>query len=138
MQTFLPYADFVKTAKTLDYRRLGKQRVEAMQILNVLTGKQKKGWQNHPAVLMWKGHEAALMLYHNVMIDEWKLRGYRNNMVKYDVSDRVNLPEWIGDIDFHASHKSNLLRKDPVWYAQYGWNIPDNLEYVWPKNNGCI
>ena len=28
MQTFLPYKDFGKTAKCLDYRRLGKQRVE--------------------------------------------------------------------------------------------------------------
>jgi hypothetical protein len=26
MQTFLPYPSFVKSAKCLDYRRLGKQR----------------------------------------------------------------------------------------------------------------
>jgi hypothetical protein len=46
LQTFLPYADFVKTAKCLDYRRLGKQRVEAFQILNILEGKTTKaGWK---------------------------------------------------------------------------------------------
>jgi hypothetical protein len=36
MQTFLPYEDFTLSAQVLDYRRLGKQRVEALQIYNVL------------------------------------------------------------------------------------------------------
>ena len=36
MQTFLPYKSFKKSAETLDYQRLGKQRVEAMQIINVI------------------------------------------------------------------------------------------------------
>ena len=66
MQTFLPHSNFRKTARYLDYRRLGKQRVEAYQILNVLTGKSKgNGWKNHPAVKMWKGYENALKLYLN-------------------------------------------------------------------------
>lgn len=43
MQTFLPYADFSMSAKCLDYRRLGKQRVEAMQILNAIRGEKKVG-----------------------------------------------------------------------------------------------
>ena len=33
MQTFLPYPDMIKSAKALDYKRLGKQRVEAKQII---------------------------------------------------------------------------------------------------------
>ena len=58
MQTFLPYKDFRKSLQCLDYRRLGKQRVEAMQIHNILTGKnESSAWVNHPAVKMWKGHE---------------------------------------------------------------------------------
>jgi hypothetical protein len=36
MQTFLPYPDFKKSLQTLDYRRLGKQRVEAYQIIRIL------------------------------------------------------------------------------------------------------
>jgi len=51
VQTFLPYTDFIKSAKCLDYKRLGKQRVEAKQILNILLGETTKaGWTNHPAV----------------------------------------------------------------------------------------
>lgn len=36
MQTFLPYPDFKKSLQALDYRRLGKQRVEAYQIIRFL------------------------------------------------------------------------------------------------------
>ena len=36
VNTFLPYASLEATARALDFRRLGKQRVEAWQIWNVL------------------------------------------------------------------------------------------------------
>lgn len=58
MMTFLPHEDFEKSAQSLDYRRLGKQRVEAMQIYNCLLKPTR--WKNHPAVLMWSGYEDAL------------------------------------------------------------------------------
>ena len=83
MQTFLPYKSFNESFKVLDYRRLGKQRVEAMQILNVLLGRTKtKGWVNHPATKMWKGYENALKQYLNECIEHWINRGYNNNMKK--------------------------------------------------------
>ena len=41
-----------------------------------------KGWVNHPATLMWKGHTCFLAKYMNTMIDEWVARGYTNNMAK--------------------------------------------------------
>ena len=72
MQTFLPYADFQKSVEVLDYRRLGKQRVESFQVLNVLLNRtQTKGWRNHPVTLMWTGYESALKLYQNITIREW-------------------------------------------------------------------
>ena len=64
MQTFLPYPNLSKSLKTLDRQRLGKQRVEAFQILNILLERtDRKGWKNHPAVKMWSGYENALKLY---------------------------------------------------------------------------
>jgi len=137
MQTFLPYESFKESAQVLDYRRLGKQRVEALQIFNALTGVPTKsgkaytGWLNHPAVVMWKGYEEALLLYKNKMIEEWILRGYNNTMEMIGVSDNVSTPNWLGDEKVHASHRSNLLRKDYKFYSQYKWLEPDNLEYYW-------
>lgn len=137
MQTFLPYEDFTLSAQCLDYRRLGKQRVEALQIFNALegiptkSGRQYTGWLNHPAVTMWRGYEEALLLYKNKMIEEWILRGYNNTMEMVGVSDDVEMPHWLGNEKLHASHRSNLLRKDCEFYSQYGWTETHNLEYYW-------
>ncbi|WTN46074.1 cytoplasmic protein [Streptomyces sp. NBC_00631] len=56
MQTFLPDPDpdFRKTAPLLDPRRLGKPRVEALQVLRGLTV-PGHGWRRRPAVRMWGG-----------------------------------------------------------------------------------
>lgn len=59
MQTFLPYQSFSDSASALDRQRLGKQRVEAWQILQALTG-ASRGWAHHPAAKMWRGFERAL------------------------------------------------------------------------------
>ena len=137
MQTFLPYEDFTLSAQCLDYRRLGKQRVEALQIFNALegiptkSGRQYTGWLNHPAVTMWRGYEEALLLYKNKMIEEWILRGYNNTMEMVGVSDDVEMPHWLGNEKLHSSHRSNLLRKDLEFYSQYGWRETPNLEYYW-------
>jgi len=135
MQTFLPYPDFKKTAECLDWRRLGKQRIEAMQILRALED-GNYGWQNHPAVNMWRGFEAMLAVYHNTIIEEWVAMGYRNTM-KLIVPAIVPIsPSWLGNSNFHASHRSNLLRKDPDHYGQFGWTESDNLPYVWGFDQG--
>jgi hypothetical protein len=120
MQTFLPHRMFCQSAKMLDYRRLGKQRVEAKQILNALDPEyNKKGWKSHPAVLMWKGYEEALKYYANCMIREWIDRGYNNTMELYEVdSKQYELPPWIGNKEFHKSHRINLLRKDTEFYSE--------------------
>lgn len=132
MQTFLPLDDMVESVRALDDKRLGKQRVEALQILNALQGKSR-GWTNHPATRMWRGHEQALRVYHDHCIDEWVSRGFRNSMPRLaEVGSPYDLPVWFGDPEFHRSHRSNLLRKDPEFYGWYGWAEPHDLPYIWP------
>lgn len=146
MQTFLPYPDYRWSAVVLDYRRLGKQRVECKQILMALTG-QSKGWRNHPATRMWTGLEANLAEYAVAMCTEWRRRGYKDTLLEYfqqfieaqHVAARMGVvgpnwlrPSWMGRPELHASHRSNLLRKDPVYYGQFGWRESPDLDYVWP------
>ena len=100
MQTFLPYPDFAASTAVLDDVRLGKQGVEAYQIVRTLL-EIASGWRHHPAVRMWRGHTDAL-------------------------------PPWLGTESLHASHRSNLLRKDPDWYGRFGWTEPPDLPYIWP------
>lgn len=136
MQTFLPYPDFAASAAVLDDVRLGKQRVEAYQIVRTLLG-ITTGWRHHPGVKMWRGHADALIDYGVAMCAEWTKRGRADTVAAKLLAHRSSdpaaaLPVWLGDEQFHASHRSNLLRKDRDWYGRFGWAEPDDLPYVWP------
>jgi hypothetical protein len=137
MQTFLPYNCFYESAKALDYRRLGKQRVEAMQLVNstnklLQDPNAKVGWANHPARTMWMGYLDALKHYHNIMVEEWINRGFKNTMKFYETPSSIVLPHWLGDERIHASHRSNLIRKDPAYYSQFNWAESADIPYHWP------
>lgn len=149
MQTFLPYPNYTQSVECLDYRRLGKQRVECRQlIMCVLQG--GGGWLNHPCARMWQKHVPDLMIYHDLCIIEWKRRGYQNNMVLFCPVNRAQgeidpeydyqhvlpyfesgPPPFVGDDDFHSRHRAALLYKDPEWYGQFGWTEIPKLEYRW-------
>lgn len=133
LQTFLPFPNFAVSAMLLDQKRLGKQRLECQQILSAL--RNGGGWRNHPAVKMWRGHEQALELYHDACIREWIRRGYVNTMaLRLPPLDSVTMPDWLGEGGFHASHRSQLLAKDPEWYGRFGWTEVPGLPYVWPMS----
>lgn len=139
MQTFPPYPSFWQSLKCLDRQRLGKQRIETLQILRVLHG-LSNGWSNHPTVRMWRGYENALAEYGVIACRVWKERGYKDSTQEKiealrgkEVSDDWYLPPpWFGDEDFHRAHRSNLLRKNPEHYGGLpGFDVPDDLPYVW-------
>lgn len=137
MQTFLPYPNFKRSAEALDRQRLGKQRVETLQIYRTLRG-ETHGWANHPAVRMWRNHGTALLEYGLAMCDEWKRRGYRDTCTEkfldYRASDPTTngLPAWFGDEAFHLSHRAKLVEKFPAHYVPlFGQLAP--LPYVWPS-----
>jgi hypothetical protein len=140
MQTFLPLPSYYKTAKVLDYRRLGKQRIECKQILNALMGRSK-GWVNHPATRMWRGYEINLIAYAVAICDEWIRRGYKDNQLKWFLQEWnmtkergvIFDPPWMGDERFHASHRAALLHKAPEHYEQFGWTEEPKLDYYWPR-----
>tara|TARA_R100000008_G_C3512789_1_gene129717 strand:+ start:13 stop:468 length:456 start_codon:yes stop_codon:yes gene_type:complete len=130
MQTFLPYSSFEQSAQVLDWRRLGKQRVEGMQIINAINNPTQKGWVNHPATVMWRPYVEALKLYTNTIIEEWIQRGYNNNMKLYKI-ENLTMPHWLGNEKFHSSHRANLLRKDYEYYSQFGWKENPESPYIW-------
>lgn len=148
MQTFLPYADFARSARALDPKRLGKQRVECLQVVRGLTV-EGYGWRRHPAVLMWRGHLEALGRYSLTCCEVWVAEGRADTVADTlrtdlaaagvtEVRDQAELaaagalPPWLGDEAFHLSHRSALVRKDPEHYRPLFPDAPDDLPYVWP------
>jgi hypothetical protein len=137
MQTFLPYSDFAKSAKVLDNKRLGKQRLEAWLIYEIITNpRHLSGWRNHPAIRMWQGHEGFLILYGLEIIREWLMRGFKDTIgdrfINEPLKEGLSAPPWLGREDFHLSHQSNLVRKFPEYYRQFFPDVRDDLPYVWP------
>ena len=137
VNTFVVTADLDACAKALDYRRLGKQRVEAYQIWRVLNG-LTKGWKNHPAVNMWTGHTCFLAKYCNTMISEWKFRGYKNTMEFLPHCANPRPPWWWGWAPIHLSHQASLNRKKPDYYKfdvgsymKYGYAWPSKVLSCW-------
>ena len=140
MQTFLPDADYQTTARALDRARLGKQRVEAWQILRALQG-LTKGWRTHPATLMWSGHDAELCRYGIAICREWIARGYQDTLLPrfeehlstlQEAGRDSGRPGWLGREDVHSSHRSALLRKHPDHYRFMAWSDDPAAPYVWP------
>lgn len=129
----------------LDRLRLGKQRVEALQVLRALV-RPVYGWKHHPAVRMWAGCEQALVSYGAAICAEWCRLGRPDTCLvqlvdeagsgapvpQADLAARQALPTWIGDRAFHRSHQSALVRKDPGHYRHLFPDVPDDLPYVWP------
>ena len=143
MQTFLPFPDFQQSAAVLDRARLGKQRVEALQVLRALVIPEY-GWQSHPAIRMWMGYVPALTLYGLTMVDEWTARGgedtTREKIMEFapqaahpDYAAKIPMPPWLGAPELHLSHRSRLIAKDPRFYTPLFPDTELDLEYVWPE-----
>jgi hypothetical protein len=148
VQTFLPYPDFAASAAVLDDRRLGKQRVEALQVLRALT-RTPYGWKRHPAVRMWEGHAAAVAAYGLAVCDEWVGRGHADTCagtIGVDLAAaglpppvsqavlerRGELPAWWGADRVHRSHRAALVRKDPAFYGPLFPDADPAEPYFWP------
>lgn len=105
--------------KLLDYRRLGKQRVEAKQIIDAIENPKSNGWSNHPVTKMWKNDVLGLKYYFNCCVDEWIDRGYKNTMIKYIIEfddEKDILPWFYYNKQIQESFKASLLRKNPEYY----------------------
>jgi hypothetical protein len=153
VQTFLPFPDFEASARSLDTKRLGKQRVETIQVVRALTV-AGYGWANHPATLMWRGFEEALGRYGFTCCEVWLELGFGDTCAATIAADLRTagipvvrsqaelaaagaLPPWMGDADLHRSHQSALVRKDPDFYRPHFADVPDDLPYVWPVRSSA-
>lgn len=134
MMTFIVIGDFILNAQLLDDKRLAKQRVEAMQIINILSSNTKQSWINHPIIKAWRGYIPALQYYTNCIILEFIRRGYRNNMPLYNITEDIVYPWWTQWDRLHNSHRAMLLRKNPFFYPTR-FAVPAEYcdhGYIWP------
>jgi hypothetical protein len=146
VNTFVLHPNLWVNARLLDSEHLGKQRVEAMQILKNVEG-NPDSWDKHPVTKMWVGYGPFLRKYINSIIYEWTRRGYQNNYDLLEISEEVEAPWWWHIQAIHFTHQANLYLKDPRFFhdlnMRFNMSIPtifDNQEcfelytslgYIW-------
>lgn len=142
MQTFLPDPSYTLSAAYLDRQRLGKQRVEAFMLLQLLVlpdaERQQRPWGNHPVVRLWLGYPEALWYYLRCMSLEWIARGYKDTrleaaatlMETHHITPLIT--QWpTFSPALHASHRAALLYKDLAHYSRFSWTETPAIHYVW-------
>ena len=136
--TLLPNIGFFKSVRPLDDARLSRQRQDALTILKGLMGDQSVPY--HLSQDMWIGYEYVLGVYGMSACSEWQnKRGHRDNLafeihsLIADVPHDMDMPPWMEDLNFHRSHRSFLIRKNPHHYALLWPNTPENMPLLWPQ-----
>jgi hypothetical protein len=90
---------------------------------------------------MWAKYEIALASYAALVCREWRRRGFNDTLHDQFMACYALLrpsilkniyPPWFNMPELHASHRSNLLRKDYSHYSRFGWMEPVDLPYLWP------
>lgn len=132
MNTFLPRgADYLRGARELDDRRLGKQLVEVQQIHMALTTGGPAHILHHPATQMWLGMEQELLDYGVACYDAYieRFPGKAHKSGNYICHNRrptapLVVPPWLigtaGDI-LTQRHRTKLYLKDPTHYGPFGY-----------------
>lgn len=161
MQTFLTDIDYIQSASSLDNGRLNKQITEVWQICLTINDSER-GWQNHPAVNMWRDYKDSLLVYGLCCYSEWQYRygvNKRKGKLLHKAGEKIILnikemfpekPDWLNE-KFCSIHRSVLLAKaeedgiDMIkWYNQFDWkekpakrvvskNKKGSWPYIWPK-----
>ena len=98
----MQHQSYKLVAQELDDKRLGKQRVEAYQIVKALRGDyaDSGAWENHPATVMWRGYEHQLGWYGFYICEEWIKRGHKDSLIQHFIkliesSPSTSLPWWV-------------------------------------------
>ena len=152
MQTFLSEYNFTDAAAILDQKRLVKQLLEGRQIMAALSG-NSKGWTNHPATNMWRGHGGVLYYYLACIRNEMEKRGYKWEKNWHEIEimystyfERERIyPKWMMNNEFNkvvTTHRANLHLKAPELYPQYAIETInyrddvccDRCNYYWPSH----
>ena len=115
MQVFVPYAEPIEVAQTLDARRLHRQIVECCQILDAIDGKTD-GWKNHPVIKMYAPYREWLDRYRLCLREWWAGEDASARWWSHH-ADNVR-PPFLTE-EFCKQHKRRLYTKDPEKYSQF-------------------
>lgn len=159
MITFHPLKSFAESADVLDWQyshnRLNNQINEAICITEYLLGIRTEWRHNKKILRMWDNFELHLVDYAFCCLYTWERKkgviaqSRREKLIILQekairkaqvVNPGNNFPSWVGNEEFHSSHRAVLLGKNFEWYSQFGWSEKPAIRrsngswpYIWPE-----
>lgn len=136
---WLPFRLMHQNVAVLSDEHLEDVLQEGLEVLrSYVMGRQFQ----HDEDQMWQGNCGWLQSYVRDAEMELQQRGYDpdpgpiqafSHFLKKNLSVAPRPPHWLGSAAFHISHRSQLIRSDPVHYARLlPLNTPLELPFVWP------
>lgn len=126
MQVFIVGSP-LETAEALDAKRLNKQIIECLQILDALNGAQ--AWSNHPCTLQYRGHEEWLVHYLSCL-SSYKHQAIFHARVYSDLAGMCT-PQFHTQ-EYFNQMKRRLYTKNKAHYKQWAYlgESQDNWYFV--------
>jgi hypothetical protein len=145
--TWLPSPGFQESAELLEGEDLADSISNGLLTLEILTNPTFPG-QNTSLAHMWRGYEAALRTYIDILVDEMRSRPQEDDEYAQESANKIlghlealypmkgitrmiQYPQWLGSPGFHQSHQANLVCLNSQYYSQYKWKQQE-CELVWP------
>jgi hypothetical protein len=140
VNTFL-IGSYEYTAISLDLPRLMKQAVEAKQVIMTIEDKianpnTKRGFRNHPIVIMWQPYLDSLKLYYNTILRRLllipKFHIKRLSLYPLENEENIQMPWFLSYLPLIYSHRARLYQKNPKFYSFL--DFPDeylDIGYIW-------
>ena len=139
MVTWLPMIHAVASAQSLTDEDLAKQVVDSDAILGVLNGSTRseiglpgRMWYGFEWRLCIHGLTCAYVLVNERGGDSPPTQALLDTGSYLEEIEQIGDPPWIGDLDVHRSHRSQLIMMHPP-YAERWPNNPERMPVLYPQ-----
>jgi Pyrimidine dimer DNA glycosylase/Protein of unknown function (DUF1722) len=88
----------------------------------------KSGYSHHPETLRWVSHFSTLVIRHELLVEEMKLRGFNHHS---PLEMDVNSPKWPSVFIDQPVAQYRLLRSKYVGKKQGRIPLPRNIQELW-------
>lgn len=146
MIVWMPYTKPGASAQSLTVAHLNEQIAAAEGLLRLL--REEDLDENHKEWLptqMWVGFEYSLCIHGLMAANELAtVRKKPGNMksiaylatIGKELEEMPGIdrgsPPWLGDLDVHRSHRSNLIMRHPKYTLQWK-GVPSRMPVLWPQ-----
>jgi len=147
MILFCPYPNFAASAYVMSAKDLFDSRMACVRMLRCFyPDNHYNRYREAPIGRAWKGYQASLYFYLQILENEWEKRQYKDQFVlpktfedceKWRFTNEclhvIEQPPWLGWEELHSSHRARLLWSDYQWYRMFGWKEKPFPTVVWPS-----